>query len=163
VKKRQGTKGTAPGSAEPSDMPTPRVILDALFPQPGVCGTTQLQPLRIAHYLALELVGSPLLDQPGSTRETNSMDVVRSLAIMSLPADKILDLMNAGGRAALERLALDFAAVAPLADICDAAARVVQHCRNAFATALPGGSGGGADSPLSMSTVPPAAAPATAL
>jgi hypothetical protein len=71
--------------------------------------------------------------------------------------------MDLGGRPALERLARDFAAVAPIADIRDAALRVVEHCRKAFATILPGGGGGGADGPLSSSTVPPEAAPASAL
>lgn len=165
MSKRKGTKGTPPDSDEASDMATPRVILDALFPQPGVCGSTQLRPLTIAHYLALELVESPLLAAPGAARETTTMDVVQSMAIMSLPADKVFDLMELGGRAALERLARDFAVVAPIADIRDSAARVVEHCRKAFATVLPGGgggAGGGAEGPLLTSTVPPPAPPASA-
>jgi hypothetical protein len=166
VSKRKGAKGTPADSDESGDagdLPTPHVILDALFPQPGRCGSTSLQPLRIAHYLALELVDSPLLDSPKSARNTSSMDIVQAMAILSLPAERVLDAMDLGGRPALERLARDFAAVAPIADIRDAALRVVEHCRKAFATILPGGGGGGADGPLSSSTVPPEAAPASAL
>jgi hypothetical protein len=159
-KQKRGHRGqpaTEPPAAHASDLATPKVILEAIFPGPGMCGSTRLQPLRITHYLALEMVQSPLLDATGVARQSTTQDIVTALAICSTPAASLFDLLELGGRAALETMVKDFAVRAPIADIRDASARIVEHCRKAFATVLPGGGGGGEDGPLSR--VPPTPAP----
>ena len=132
---------------KPSSTGTARAVLDAFMPAEVRIAGVVLQPLMIAHFMALEKIGSPLV----SNKPTTTHDVVAGLLLLSRPAREAKRTASQPEQA-FSDLVDELAARIPAIDLLGAGEKLQAHVDGAFATApLPSNAEGGEGGPLPSS------------
>jgi len=117
-------------------MKTPRVVLDAFFPETVTIATVELRhPFTIKHWLALEKIGSPVIAPDGPVK---LLELCRSLYVCALPASDVFEAVTAG-REAMDAAVIELAGRIPLPDAAGILAAVLKHINHGFVTAPPAG------------------------
>lgn len=125
---------------------TPKAVLDAIIPERiAVCGL-ELRPLSLAHWLALQKIGSPIV-QPDIV-ETTALDVVRAAMLLSMDGVEAMRLSRDANT--LDMASAAFAAGIAPAVLPDLARAIRMRIDQALSAAIPGDREG-SDSPLAGS------------
>ncbi len=123
-------------AAENNDIPG--VVAEAFAQSAGSrIGELRLQPLTMAHYLAMKRFCKGFL---AGTAARDDLELLRALLILSRPAGVMTELLALDADELDKRLP-EFATTLPLASIGKLAEAISAHVAAAFGTALPAAGG----------------------
>lgn len=108
-------------------MKTPRVVLDAFFPQVIEVGGLKLRdPFTIKHWLALEKIKSPFIS------ETEEIPLLEAVKCLWICAQSSADVFAAAVDPQLEELAVELAGRIQLSDAAEIVRAVTLHINQGF-------------------------------
>ncbi len=111
---------------------TPKVVLDALFPQGVTVAGLRLQPVTVAHYLTLQRFGNPLgMEGEAELPDLAVKEILQALFILHLTPEAALELTEAAAGQAVDEMACRI----QLADLRGVTRQLAEHVARALRTA----------------------------
>ena len=111
---------------------TPKVVLDALFPQGVTVAGLRLQPVSVAHYLTLQRFGNPLgMEGETDLSVVTGREVLQALFILHLTPEQAIELSEENASKAVD----EFACKISLGEFRGVTAQLATHVANALRAA----------------------------